>query len=309
MLNFLKKKQTDSPPSWWQRLSAGFVELFSGAVELDDDTLERLETHLLMADVGIEATRHILEELKIVAKQQKLTTPDALQEALKSIMINMLSVRQEILNPTSDVPFVILMVGINGAGKTTTIGKLARYFKAQGKSVMLAAGDTFRAAAIEQLATWGQRNEVSVIAQQHGADSASVIFDALQSAKAKKIDILLADTAGRLHTQQGLMAELVKIKRVLQKVDSKAPHEVLLVLDASIGQNALKQAKEFDAAIGVTGIVMTKLDGSAKGGMLFSIAKNFDIPIRFIGIGESIEDMQPFDAATIVNAIFSERES
>ncbi|MCD8524486.1 MAG: signal recognition particle-docking protein FtsY [Gammaproteobacteria bacterium] len=309
MLNFLKKKQAHLPSSWWQRLSAGLVDLFSGKVELDDDTLERLETHLLMADVGIEATAYILEQLTIVAKQKKITTPDTLHEALKSIMTEMLSVRQEVLDPRSDSPFVILMVGINGAGKTTTIGKLARYFKAKGKSVMLAAGDTFRAAAIEQLATWGQRNEVSVIAQQHGADSASVIFDALQSAKAKKIDILLADTAGRLHTQQGLMAELVKIKRVLQKVDPKAPHEVLLVLDASIGQNALKQAKEFDAAIGVTGIVMTKLDGSAKGGMLFSIAKNLDIPIRFIGIGESIEDMQPFDAATIVEAIFSERES
>lgn len=222
-------------------------------------------------------------------------------------MIDMLANRQQILTiPEAETPFVLLMIGINGAGKTTTIGKLAKHFKDQGKSVMLAAGDTFRAAAIEQLTAWGEKNEIPVLAQQHGADSASVIFDAFQSAKARKIDILIADTAGRLHTQQGLMAELAKIKRVIQKIDAQAPHETLLVLDASIGQNALQQAKEFHSAIGVTGIVMTKLDGTAKGGMLLSIAKNLEIPIRFIGVGEQIDDMQPFNAQAVVEAIFAE---
>ncbi len=318
MLNFLKKNQNNSKPSWLQRLSEGFsktrrqlssglAQLFSGSVKLDEETLETLETHLLMADVGVEATRDILETLKIVAKEKKITSGEALQQELQNIMTDILMLRQKsLVIPKSDSPFVLLMVGINGAGKTTTIGKLAKYFKEQGKSVMLAAGDTFRAAAIEQLTTWGQRNQIPVIAQQHGADSASVIFDALQSAKARGFDVLIADTAGRLHTQQGLMAELVKIKRVIQKIDANAPNEVLLVLDASIGQNALQQVKEFDAAVGVTGIVMTKLDGTAKGGVLLAIAKNLDIPIRFIGVGETIDDMQPFDAATVVNAIFSE---
>ncbi len=324
MLNFLKKNQkneeTTEKTSWLQRLSQGFsktrrqlssglIQLFSGSIKLDEETLETLETHLLLADVGVEATTEILDTLKSNAKQKKLTTGEELQHELQQIMIDMLRARQEILTiPAADSPFVILMIGINGAGKTTTIGKLAKRFKDEGKSVMLAAGDTFRAAAIEQLTAWGNRNDTPVIAQQHGADSASVIFDALQSAKARKTDIVIADTAGRLHTQQGLMAELSKIKRVIQKIDSQAPHEVLLVLDASIGQNALQQAKEFHAAMGVTGIVMTKLDGTAKGGILLSIAKTLEIPIRFIGVGEHIDDMQPFDAESVVKAIFTEQK-
>lgn len=327
MFNFLKKNQnqntlpTAEEPkehSWLQRLSqglsktrrqltTGLVQLFSGSAKLDEETLEKLETHLLAADVGIEATTKIIDTLKESAKQKKITTGEGLQTELQEIMVALLAARQQpLIIPDSDTPFVLLMIGINGAGKTTTIGKLAKRFKDEGKSVMLAAGDTFRAAAVEQLSEWGQRNEIPVIAQQSGADSASVIFDALQSAKARKIDILIADTAGRLHTQQGLMAELTKIKRVIQKVDPNAPHETLLVLDASIGQNALQQAKEFHAAMGVTGIVMTKLDGTAKGGMLLSIAQTLEIPIRFIGVGERIDDMQPFDARAVVEAIFTE---
>ncbi len=292
MFNFLKKNQNQSQnspssveepkSSWLQRLSqglsktrqqfsSGIKQLFSGSVKIDDETLEVLETHLLAADVGIEATTKIIDTLKESAKQKKLTTGEELQAELQAIMVDILTARQQpLVIPDSDTPFVLLMIGINGAGKTTTIGKLAKRFKNEGKSVMLAAGDTFRAAAVEQLSAWGERNDIPVIAQQSGADSASVIFDAIQSAKARKIDILIADTAGRLHTQQGLMSELVKIKRVIQKIDATAPHETLLVLDASIGQNALQQAKQFHEAMGVTGIVMTKLDGTAKGGMLLS---------------------------------------
>lgn len=330
MFNFLKKNQNhnesqnnptsvEEPKSSWlqrlsqgltktrQQLSGGIKQLFSGSVKIDAETLEVLETHLLAADVGIEATTKIIDTLKESAKQKKLTTGEELQAELQAIMINILTARQQpLIIPEADAPFVLLMIGINGAGKTTTIGKLAKRFKKEGKSVMLAAGDTFRAAAVEQLSTWGERNDIPVIAQQSGADSASVIFDAFQSAKARKIDILIADTAGRLHTQQGLMGELVKIKRVLQKIDPQAPHETLLVLDASIGQNALQQAKQFHEAMGVTGIVMTKLDGTAKGGILLSIAQTLEIPIRFIGVGEQIDDMQPFNAEAVVNAIFSE---
>ncbi|MBP9725908.1 MAG: signal recognition particle-docking protein FtsY [Gammaproteobacteria bacterium] len=328
MFNFLKKNQSQNNPpsseepkesSWLQRLSqglsktrrqfaSGLTQLFSGSAKLDEETLETLETHLLAADVGVEATAKIIETLKESAKQKKITTGEDLQAELQAIMVSILSVRQQSLTiADSDKPFVLLMIGMNGAGKTTTIGKLAKRFKDEGKTVMLAAGDTFRAAAVEQLSAWGQRNDIPVIAQQQGADSASVIFDALQSAKARKIDVLIADTAGRLHTQQGLMAELAKIKRVIQKVDPEAPHETLLVLDASIGQNALQQAKQFHEAMGVTGIVMTKLDGTAKGGMLLSIAQTLDIPIRFIGVGEQIDDMQIFNAAAVVNAIFTEQ--
>jgi fused signal recognition particle receptor len=337
MLNFLKKNQDNKPsrqeataqeipetttrPSWLQRLSQGLsktrrqwgqglTQLFSASAKLDEETLEILETHLLLADVGVEATAYIIDTLKISAKQKKISSGEALQQELQHIMVEMLAARQQaLIIPEVDTPFVLLMIGINGAGKTTTIGKLAKRFKDQGKSVMLAAGDTFRAAAIEQLSTWGQRNDIPIVAQQHGADSASVIFDAFQSAKARNIDVLIADTAGRLHTQQGLMAELAKIKRVIQKIDPQAPHETLLVLDASIGQNALQQVKEFHAAMGVTGIVMTKLDGTAKGGILLSIAKALDIPIRFIGVGEHIDDMQPFNAEAVVNAIFTESSS
>lgn len=325
MFNFLKKNQDHKPSteepkasSWLQRLSqglsktrrqftSGIVQLFAGSAKLDEATLEALETHLLAADVGIAASTQIIDTLKESAKQKKLVTGEALQAELQAIMVEILAARQQALAiPDSDTPFVLLMIGINGAGKTTTIGKLAKRFKNEGKSVMLAAGDTFRAAAVEQLSAWGERNDIPVISQQSGADSASVIFDAFQSAKARKIDILIADTAGRLHTQQGLMAELTKIKRVIQKIDPNAPHETLLVLDASIGQNALQQAKQFHAAMGVTGIVMTKLDGTAKGGILLSIAQTLDIPIRFIGVGEHIDDMQPFDAKAVVNAIFAE---
>lgn len=336
MFNFLKKsanhkpsaeepKAPDSPeitsvarPSWLQRLSqglsktrrqftSGLTQLFSGSAKLDEATLEALETHLLAADVGIEATTQIIDTLKESAKQKKIITGEGLQAELQEIMVAILAAREQpLVIPESNTPFVLLMIGMNGAGKTTTIGKLAKRFKDEGKSVMLAAGDTFRAAAVEQLTAWGQRNDIPVIAQQSGADSASVIFDAFQSAKARKVDVLIADTAGRLHTQQGLMAELAKIKRVIQKIDANAPHETLLVLDASIGQNALQQAKQFHAAMGVTGIVMTKLDGTAKGGMLLSIAQTLEIPIRFIGVGEHIEDMQPFDARAVVDAIFTE---
>ncbi len=327
MFNFLKKNQSQNnqssseepkESSWLQRLSqglsktrrqftSGLTQLFAGSAKLDEETLEALETHLLAADVGVEATNKIIETLKESAKQKKITTGEGLQAELQAIMVNILAASQQTLTiPDSDKPFVLLMIGINGAGKTTTIDKLAKRFKNEGKSVMLAAGDTFRAAAVEQLSAWGERNDIPVIAQQQGADSASVIFDALQSAKARKMDVLIADTAGRLHTQQGLMAELAKIKRVIQKVDPQAPHETLLVLDASIGQNALQQAKQFHEAMGVTGIVMTKLDGTAKGGMLLSIAQTLNIPIRFIGVGEQIDDMQIFNAEAVVNAIFTE---
>lgn len=280
-------------------------KLFTGAVKLDAATLEDLETQLLLSDVGIETTTHMIEKLKSIAKEQKFTSGEELQHALQNIMIEILEpCQQDLQIPKSEKPFVILMIGINGAGKTTTIGKLAKNFKAQGKSITLAAGDTFRAAAVEQLIAWGQKNHVTVISQQQGADSASVIFDALQSSTARQTDILLADTAGRLHTQEGLMAELAKIKRVMQKIDAAAPHETLLVLDASIGQNALQQAKQFHAAIGVTGIVMTKLDGTAKGGILFAIAQSLRLPIRFIGVGEKMDDLQPFNAKQVVANMF-----
>ena len=282
-------------------------KLFVGAVKLDPATLETLETQLLLADVGIETTTAMLAALKTAAQQKQLTRGDLLQQELQRIMVEMLlPCQQPWLIPATTQPFVILMIGVNGAGKTTTIGKLAKQFKAQGKSVLLAAGDTFRAAAIEQLLTWGQRNAVPVIAQQQHADSASVIFDALHAATARKIDILLADTAGRLHTQAGLMAELAKIKRVMQKIDATAPHETLLVLDASLGQNALQQAKQFHAALGVTGIVMTKLDGTAKVGILFAVAAALHLPIRFIGNGEKADDLQPFDAQTMVTRLFAD---
>ena len=233
---------------------------------------------------------------------------NAVYEALKIHLQNYLGQKSATINfeTTDDSPFVILMVGVNGAGKTTTIGKLAKQFQQQGKKVMLAAGDTFRAAAVEQLQVWGERNDIPVIAQHTGADSASVIFDALQAAKARKIDVLIADTAGRLHTQSNLMEELKKVKRVLQKLDPEAPHETMLVLDASIGQNALVQARQFHEAVGLTGITMTKLDGTAKGGILFAIANELGIPFRYIGVGEGIEDLRPFDAAQFVGAIFND---
>jgi fused signal recognition particle receptor len=277
-----------------------------GKKEISPELLDELETVLLSADLGIETTKTLIQQLTEGLARKQLDDGDTVFSALKRHLQQLLtpSVQPLTLETEDGSPFVILMVGINGAGKTTTIGKLAKQYQQQGKKVMLAAGDTFRAAAVEQLQVWGERNEISVIAQSTGADSASVIYDALQAAKARKIDVLIADTAGRLHTQGHLMDELKKVKRVLQKLDPKAPHETMLVLDASIGQNALNQARQFHEVIGVSGITMTKLDGTAKGGILFAIANELGIPFRYIGVGEGIADLRPFDAAQFVGAIF-----
>jgi fused signal recognition particle receptor len=286
-------------------LTEGIANLVVGRKQIDDQLLEDLETQLLTADIGVEATQRIISDLTGRVARKQLNDADALMAALREDMHGMLvPVNAPLEIPQSDQPFVLLMVGINGAGKTTTIGKIARRFQAEGRSVMLAAGDTFRAAAVEQLQAWGERNDVPVIAQQQGADSASVIFDALQAAQARDIDVLIADTAGRLHTQSNLMEELKKIKRVLGKLDATAPHEVMLVIDAGTGQNALNQAREFNQAVDLTGITLTKLDGTAKGGIIFAIAAQLGIPIRFIGVGETIEDLRPFDAEEFVNALF-----
>jgi fused signal recognition particle receptor len=286
-------------------LSDGLTELVLGSKSIDDDLLDEIETRLLVADVGIEATREIIDGLTGQVARKQLNDADALMAALRKHMQAILAPSSRpLVIPEGNRPYVLLMVGINGAGKTTTIGKLAHRFQQQGLKVMLAAGDTFRAAAVEQLQTWGERNNVPVIAQQQGADSASVIFDALQSARARNIDILIADTAGRLHTQSNLMEELKKIKRVLTKLDDTAPHEVMLVVDAGTGQNALNQAQEFNNAVGLTGITLTKLDGTAKGGIIFAIAKKMQIPIRFIGVGEGIENLREFDAEEFVDALF-----
>ncbi len=288
-------------------LTSGIARIFSGGRRIDDELLEELEDQLLMADVGIEATRQIIDRLQ----QSVRRDPDAdVYEALKQAMIEILEpVEQPLVVDEQQRPFVILMCGINGAGKTTTIGKLAQKFRDQGKSVMLAAGDTFRAAAVEQLQAWGQRLEVPVIAQGSGADSASVIFDALQAAQSRGIDVLIADTAGRLHTQDNLMNELEKIQRVMKKLDPEAPQEVLLVLDAGTGQNALAQAKSFNQALGVSGIVLTKLDGTAKGGIVFTIAKQIGLPIRFIGVGETADDLREFHARDFVEALLERDEA
>jgi len=282
-------------------LTDGLSQMTLGK-KIDDDTLEELEALLLRADVGIEATQEIIKT--VIDKKPKDT------EALFQIMHEeMVAILQPVVKPlnieTTKKPFVILMIGINGAGKTTTIGKLTQHLQQQGKSVMLAAGDTFRAAAVEQLQAWGQRHDVPVIAQQTGADSASVIFDGLSAATARNMDVLIADTAGRLHTQDNLMAELQKVTRVMKKVDPDAPHEVMLVIDASIGQNALNQAQQFNQSIGVTGVTVTKLDGTAKGGILFAMAKKTGLPIRYIGIGEQAKDLRPFDADDFVKALLS----
>ena len=283
----------------------GIANLLLGKKQIDDELFEDLETQLLLADVGITATRSLIDDLTLRVARNQLNDTDALVAALQEDLRNMLEPVNRPLELTGlDSPFVILMVGINGAGKTTTIGKLAQRFQQQGKSVMLAAGDTFRAAAVEQLQSWGERNQIPVIAQQQGADSASVIFDALEAARARKIDVLIADTAGRLHTQDHLMEELKKIRRVMAKLDPDAPHEVMLVIDAGTGQNALNQATRFDEVVKLTGISLTKLDGTAKGGIIFAIAKQLGIPIRFIGIGEAAEDLRPFDAEEFVNALF-----
>ena len=290
-------------------LTESIANLVVGRKQIDDELLEDLETQLLTADVGVEATQSIIKDLTQRVARKQLNDADALLTALHDDMQAMLApVDHPLVIPQSEQPFVLLMVGINGAGKTTSIGKIARRLRDEGRSVMLAAGDTFRAAAVEQLQTWGERNQVPVVAQQQGADSASVIFDALQAAQARNIDVLIADTAGRLHTQSNLMEELKKIKRVLGKLDANAPHEVMLVVDAGTGQNALNQAQQFNQTVGLTGITLTKLDGTAKGGIIFAIAKQLGIPIRFIGVGEAIEDLRPFVAADFVDALFENNQ-
>lgn len=281
--------------------------LFLGAKEIDEDLLEEIETLLLMADVGVEATTEIINRLTEKVERNQLSDAQALQVALKEELASLLSEADEPLKvEAKEGPYVILMVGVNGVGKTTTIGKLAKRFQAEGKSVMLAAGDTFRAAAVEQLQVWGERNDVPVVAQHTGADSASVVYDALQSAQAKNVDVLIADTAGRLQNKDHLMDELAKVVRVMKKLSVEAPHEVMLVLDAGTGQNALSQAKHFKDAVGVTGISLTKLDGTAKGGVIFAIAKQMGLPIRFIGVGEQIDDLRPFNSKEFVDALFDE---
>ena len=290
-----------------ENLGSGFISLFRGK-KIDDDLFEELEEQLLIADVGVETTRKIIANLTEGASRKQLRDAEALYGLLKDEMGEILAKVDEPLNIEGKTPFVILMVGVNGVGKTTTIGKLARQFEQQGKSVMLAAGDTFRAAAVEQLQVWGQRNNIPVIAQHTGADSASVIFDAIQAAKARNVDVLIADTAGRLQNKSHLMEELKKIVRVMKKLDEDAPHEVMLTIDASTGQNAISQAKLFHEAVGLTGITLTKLDGTAKGGVIFSVADQFGIPIRYIGVGERIEDLRPFNAGDFIEALFARED-
>ena len=288
-------------------LGSGFISLFRGK-KIDDDLFDELEEQLLIADVGVETTRRIITSLTQQASRKQLRDAEALYGLLKAEMAGILDKVDAPLDVSGKTPFVILMVGVNGVGKTTTIGKLARQYQAEGKSVMLAAGDTFRAAAVEQLQVWGQRNNIPVVAQHTGADSASVIFDAIQAAKSRNVDVLIADTAGRLQNKAHLMEELKKITRVMKKLDEDAPHEVMLTLDASTGQNAVSQAKLFNEAVGLTGIALTKLDGTAKGGVIFSIADQFGIPIRYIGVGEGIEDLRPFKAADFIEALFAREE-
>ncbi|MCF6298991.1 MAG: signal recognition particle-docking protein FtsY [Thiomicrorhabdus sp.] len=315
-------KEADKKTSFFTRLKKGLsktrqnftdslASLVLGKKEIDDDLLDDLEMILLTADVGIDATDKIIKNLTDQVSRKALKDPEALISSLKTQLedilapvVQPLQIEQHLADNAG--PFVILMVGINGVGKTTTIGKLAKKFQSEGKSVMLAAGDTFRAAAVEQLQTWGERNNVPVVAQKTGADSAAVLFDAIQSAKAKKIDVLIADTAGRLHTQSNLMEELKKVTRVMAKVDSTAPHEVMLVIDAGTGQNALNQAKQFKEAVNVSGITLTKLDGTAKGGIVFALAEQSNIPIRFIGVGESIDDLRPFESKAFTKALFDQ---
>jgi fused signal recognition particle receptor len=287
-------------------LTSGLSDLVLGKKTIDDDVLDEIETLLLTSDVGVEATQEIVGDLANRVSRNQLADADALFSALREDMANILAPSSAPLEvDSSRQPYVILMVGINGAGKTTTIGKLAKKFQSEGKSVMLAAGDTFRAAAVEQLQEWGKRNDVTVVAQHAGADTASVIFDALQSAKSKGVDVLIADTAGRLHTQSNLMEELKKVRRVITKLDETAPHEVMLVLDAGIGQNAVVQAEQFRDAVGVSGITLTKLDGTAKGGVIFAVAKRLGLPIRFIGVGEGIDDLRPFEPKEFVDALLA----
>ncbi|TXH95123.1 MAG: signal recognition particle-docking protein FtsY [Rheinheimera sp.] len=288
-----------------QNLGSGLASLFLGK-KIDDELYEELETQLLLADVGVETTQKLIKQLVVDANRRELKDAEALYEKLQDEMALLLDkVEQPLQIDSSTGPYVILMVGVNGVGKTTTIGKLAQQLKQQGKSVMLAAGDTFRAAAVEQLQVWGERNEIPVIAQHSGADSASVIFDAYQAAKARKIDVLIADTAGRLQNKAHLMEELKKIVRVMKKIDGAAPHEVMLTLDAGTGQNALSQAKLFHEAVQLTGITLTKLDGTAKGGVIFAIADQFSLPIRYIGVGEGIDDLRVFHSKDFIRALFN----
>ncbi|QQZ41807.1 signal recognition particle-docking protein FtsY [Pseudomonas sp. SK3(2021)] len=290
-------------------IGEGMASLFLGKKTIDDELLEDIETRLLTADVGVEATAVIIRNLTQKVARKQLTDVDALYKSLQAELASMLKpVEQPLRIASQTKPFVILVVGVNGAGKTTTIGKLAKKLQLEGKKVMLAAGDTFRAAAVEQLQVWGERNKIPVIAQHTGADSASVIFDAVQAAKARGIDVLIADTAGRLHTKDNLMEELKKVRRVIGKLDADAPHEVLLVLDAGTGQNAINQAKQFNQTVELTGLALTKLDGTAKGGVIFALAKQFGLPIRYIGVGEGIDDLRTFEAEPFVQALFAERE-
>ncbi len=291
-----------------EKLSNGLANIILGHKKIDAELLEAIETQLILADVGVEATGIVIKALTDRLERHALNDSEAVFSALREQLLNMLVVPETPWPDFAEKPHLILMVGINGAGKTTTIGKLAKRFQAEGKSVLLAAGDTFRAAAVEQLQVWGERNQVPVIAQQSGADSAAVIFDAMQAAKARGIDVVIADTAGRLHTQSHLMEELKKIVRVIKKNDPTAPHDVLLVLDATIGQNALSQAKLFKEAVGVNGLVLTKLDGTAKGGIVFALSQAHHLPVRFVGMGEKADDLEPFDGSVFVDALFSAGE-
>ncbi|MDM1708701.1 signal recognition particle-docking protein FtsY, partial [Thiopseudomonas alkaliphila] len=306
---------------WFARLRAGLsktsssigegmASLFLGKKVIDDDLLDELETRLLMADVGVEATTTIMQNLTQRVSRKELADSEALYKALQQELASLLQPVSKplVIDNQAANPYVILVVGVNGVGKTTTIGKLASRLQKEGKKVMLAAGDTFRAAAVEQLQVWGERNQIPVIAQHTGADSASVIFDAVQAAKARGADVLIADTAGRLHTKDNLMEELRKVHRVIGKLDASAPHEVLLVLDAGTGQNAINQTKQFHEAVPLTGLALTKLDGTAKGGVIFGLAKQFEIPVRFIGVGEGIDDLRDFVADDFVQALFAEKE-
>ncbi|MGC9386975.1 MAG: signal recognition particle-docking protein FtsY [Hydrogenovibrio sp.] len=305
----LKNSLTKTRRNFTESLAA----LVLGRKEIDADLLDELEMILLTSDVGVEATDKIIHNLTEQVSRKELQNPEALIQALKSQLESLLEpVSHPLVIPDrtdrDNRPFVILMVGVNGVGKTTTIGKLAKKLQNEGKSVMLAAGDTFRAAAVEQLQTWGERNQVPVIAQKTGADSAAVIFDAIQSATAKNVDVLIADTAGRLHTQSNLMEELKKVVRVMQKVNPEAPHEVMLVLDAGTGQNALNQAGQFHDAVNLTGLTITKLDGTAKGGIVFALAEQLGIPVRFIGVGEAIDDLRPFKSDEFSEALFAQTD-
>ncbi len=287
------------------QFAEGFGNLLLGKKAIDDELLEELETQLLIADVGIEATTEIIDALTAEVERKQLADSDALYAALQTKLLDIITpAEQPLVIDSAKQPYVILVVGVNGVGKTTTIGKLAYQLRQEGKSVMLAAGDTFRAAAVEQLQVWGERNDIHVVAQHTGADSASVIYDAIASAKSKQLDVVICDTAGRLHNKSHLMEELAKVKRVMGKVDNTAPHEVLLVLDAGTGQNAVNQAEHFQTVAGVTGLALTKLDGTAKGGVIFALSQKFGLPVRFIGVGEGIEDLQPFRAKAFVNALF-----